>query len=211
VAAKPAFSPFEQSQKRFDEKPVGVAPVRAVAPVVAPKAVVVEPVEMKVPVVEVQRSAAPVRPVEVTPAPVVVAAPQVVVAGSAAEFQRVAIEALQRVARQETAADALEDATWTVEGDEIRVQMEVSKTMLPMVVNAEAEKVVRAALRESGSGALKLVLLPGSGATSAAAKKPRAATSGSMQAKALEHPIVQQAQRLFDAEIRTVIDLREGE
>jgi DNA polymerase-3 subunit gamma/tau len=79
-----------------------------------------------------------------------------------------------------------------------------------MVVNPEAEKIVRLALREAGAGALKLVLLPGT-ANSAAAKKPRAAKSGSVQAKAMEHPIVQQAQKLFDAEIRNVIDLREGD
>ena len=111
---------------------------------------------------------------------------------------------------QGSAADALADAEWTVEGGELRVQTELSKTMLPMVINPEAEKIVRAALREAGAGALKLVLLPGA-ATAAAAKKPRAAKSGSVQAKAMEHPIVQQAQKLFDAEIRNVIDLREGE
>jgi DNA polymerase-3 subunit gamma/tau len=111
---------------------------------------------------------------------------------------------------QGSAADALADAEWVVEGNELRVQTELSKTMLPMVINPEAEKIVRAALRDAGVGALKLMLLPGV-ATTAAAKKPRAAKSGSAQAKAMEHPVVQQAQKLFDAEIRNVIDLREGE
>jgi DNA polymerase-3 subunit gamma/tau len=32
-----------------------------------------------------------------------------------------------------------------------------------------------------------------------------------VQAKAMEHPMVQQAQKLFSAEIQTVIDLREGD
>jgi DNA polymerase-3 subunit gamma/tau len=128
----------------------------------------------------------------------------------AAELQRVATEALAAAKSQGSAADALADAEWSIEGSELRVQTELSKTMLPMVVNAEAEKVVRAALREAGAAALKLVLLPGA-AKAAAAKKPRAAKSGSAQAKAMEHPIVQQAQKLFDAEIRNVIDLREGE
>jgi DNA polymerase III subunit gamma/tau len=83
--------------------------------------------------------------------------------------------------------------------------------MLPMVVNAEAEKIVRAALGESGAGALKLVLLPGSGVAAAVAKKPRVAKSGSAEDLAAKHPIVQQAQRLFNAEIRNVIDLRDTE
>lgn len=225
AAVKPTFSPFEQSRKRFDEKPLEPAPVTMVAPVarvVATDAVTPEApqaIERVVENVESSQSGVPgdlasVNAVEGSSAP----GPSVASADdsssgsstSAAALQKVAIEALQSAARQETAAEALEDAVWSVEAGEIRVQTEISKTMLPTVVNAEAEKIVRTALREGGAGALKLVLLPGT-ATAAAAKKPRAVKSGSMQAKALEHPVVQQAQRLFGAEIRTVIDLREGE
>jgi len=97
-----------------------------------------------------------------------------------------------------------------VTDDEIRVQTDLSKTMLPMVVNSEAEKLVKNALRDAGAGALKLVLLPGT-KSAAATKKPRVAKSGSAQAKAMEHPIVQRAQTLFNAEIRSVIDLRDNE
>lgn len=126
------------------------------------------------------------------------------------DLQRIAVEALSGAKSQSSAADALADAEWTVVGDEIRVQTQLSKTMLPMVVNPEAEKIVRGALRSSGLGQLKLVLLPGGGAV-AAAKKPRAPKSGSVQAKAMDHPVVQQAQRLFNAEIRNVIDLRDND
>ena len=69
---------------------------------------------------------------------------------------------------QDTAADALGDAEWVVAGGEVRVQTELSKTMLPMVINAEAEKLIKAALRDAGAGALKLVLLPGVKAATAA-------------------------------------------
>jgi len=41
-------------------------------------------------------------------------------------------------------------------------------------------------------------------------KRPDSGKSGSAQAKAEQHPIVQQAQRLFHAEIQSVIDLTEG-
>jgi DNA polymerase-3 subunit gamma/tau len=78
------------------------------------------------------------------------------------------------------------------------------------VINADAEKVIRSTLKESGAGALKLVLLPGV-KSATEKKKPKAVRSGSAQAKAMEHPIVQRAQTLFNAEIRSVIDLREGE
>jgi DNA polymerase-3 subunit gamma/tau len=139
--------------------------------------------------------------------PIAVAEPT---ARSADDLQKAAVEALESAGRQTTAADAFADATWTIEGDELRVQMLVSKTMLPMVVNADAEKIVRAALREHGAGTLRLTLLPGT-AEMAEAKKPRAAKAGSAADLAAKHPVVQQAQKLFNAEIRNVIDLRDSE
>jgi DNA polymerase-3 subunit gamma/tau len=129
---------------------------------------------------------------------------------SAEELQRVAVDALLAAKSQATPADALADSEWTVTEGEIRVQTELSKTMLPLVINPDVEKLVKAALRDSGAGALKLVLLPGV-KNAASTKKPRAAKSGSVQAKAMEHPIVQRAQTLFNAEIRNVIDLRDND
>jgi DNA polymerase-3 subunit gamma/tau len=128
----------------------------------------------------------------------------------AAALQAAAVDALSKAKNQATPADALADAVWTVTDGEVHVQTELSKTMLSMVINSEAEKLVKNALREAGAGALKLVLLPGV-KTATAPKKPRTAKSGSAQAKAMEHPIVQRAQTLFNAEIRTVIDLRDGD
>ena len=232
VAAKPSFSPFEQSKKRFDEKVPGAA-IKIAEPVTAPRAVVVTPVELKVQVIETPRAMVAVSEA-VQPAVVVAVAememepeleseigaetkpvavmPPVEAGSLAIELQRVAVEALQAAPLQRTAADALDDAEWTVVGSELRIQMQVSKTMLPTVINAEAEKILRAAVREHGGGALKVVLLPiASGATAAAAKKPRAAKSGSVEEMAAKHPVVQEAQRLFGAEIRNVIDLRDSD
>ncbi|WP_260738736.1 DNA polymerase III subunit gamma/tau [Tunturiibacter lichenicola] len=240
VVSAPAFSPFEkdQSRNRFDEKAVVAAPiVAAVVPIAPPMPVpvavptpvpLVAPAEMVLTegdaigaaLVEVgdRAEAADALPVfeerkggvieklaassslDVQPSSL----------HSAEELQRVAVDALSAAKNQDTPADAMADAEWTVAGGEIRVQTELSKTMLPMVINAEAEKLVKNALREAGVGALKLVLLPGS-KTAASAKKPRAAKSGSAQAKAMEHPVVQRAQTLFNAEIRSVIDLRDND
>ena len=127
-----------------------------------------------------------------------------------AELQRAVVEALQAAPKQGTAADTFDDAAWAVEGGELRVQMQVSKAMLPVVVNAEADKIVRATLRERGAGGLKVVLLPGT-ETTTVEKKPRTVKSGSAADLAAKHPVVQQAQKLFNAEIRNVIDLRDGE
>jgi DNA polymerase III subunit gamma/tau len=208
VTAKPSFSPFEQSKKRFDE-PVAQAAVKVTDSVgftmaaSADSSPVIPPPIM--PVVELPK---PVAPVAEVVKPVEAAA---VASQDAAALQKAVVEALHGAGKQGTAADAFDEAEWTVEGGELRVQMQVSKAMLPMVVNPEAEKIARAALRESGAAALKLVLLPGSGAPAAAAKKPRAAKVGSAEDLAAKHPVVQEAQRLFNAEIRNVIDLRDSE
>jgi DNA polymerase-3 subunit gamma/tau len=141
------------------------------------------------------------------------AAPASAAAGAggvdAAGLQRAAVEALSSAASQGSASDALADAEWTVLNGEVRIQTELSKTMLPVVVNAEAEKILRAAVVERAPG-LRVTLLPGA-AKVAAAKKPRVARAGSAQAKAMEHPVVREAQRLFQAEIRNVIDLSDHE
>jgi DNA polymerase III subunit gamma/tau len=222
VSTKPAFSPFEadKSRRRFE----GVEAEKVVAPVAIPAAVyppegvvetapvaVAEPSVVAVAAEMLGMGSAPVEVLEPESlAPVQPSKLEATSAYSADALQRAAVEALTNAKGQDSAADALDDAEWMIDGSEVRAQTGVSKTMLPMVVNPEAEKIVKAALRDAGAGALKLVLLPGS-AAAAAAKKPRAAKSGSAQAKALEHPVVQQAQKLFQAEIRTVIDLRDND
>ncbi|MDQ2833634.1 MAG: DNA polymerase III subunit gamma/tau [Acidobacteriota bacterium] len=130
--------------------------------------------------------------------------------GSAEALQKAAVEALLAAKGQDTPADVLADAEWVVGEGEVRVQTEVSKTMLPVVIHAEAEKIVKEALRGAGAGGLKLVLVPGV-KKAATEKKARAPRSGSAQAKAMQHPIVQRAQTLFNAEVRSVVDLREND
>ncbi len=125
-------------------------------------------------------------------------------------LKQAAATALSSARSQGSAADALEDAEWTIDHQSLRIQTAVSPTMLPMVINADAEKLVRAALRDAGLAAIKVEFLPGKPGAPAEPKRPRRSSSGSAQAKAEQHPIVQQAQKLFHAEIRKVIDLTEG-
>jgi DNA polymerase III subunit gamma/tau len=221
---RPAFSPFEAAQSR--KVPSDAIAPKEVLPSGPGKSVTDQPSQVvsvisvaeDVPVAEITPvevaadllglGAIPVAAVEPEAEP---AAANAAAAGqSAEELQRAATEALMNAKSQGSAADALADADWSIENGEIRVQTELSKTMLPMVINPEADKIVRTALRSAGAGALKLVLLPGA-ANASATKKPRPARTGSVQDKAMEHPVVQQAQRLFNAEIRNVIDLREND
>jgi DNA polymerase III subunit gamma/tau len=217
VEAKSAFSPFEQDKGRRRVETVEVVPVVAVPPVAAP-APVIKPVETVMtasePVASAAAPAVSTAPVTVAAAPVAeeikVATLSLSSSQDADALQKAAVAALISAKSQETAADAMADAEWVVADGEIRVQTEISKTMLPMVINAEAEKLIRGALRDAGVSALKLVLLPGV-KNAASAKKPKAVKSGSAQALAMEHPIVQRAQTLFNAEIQSVIDLRDGD
>jgi DNA polymerase-3 subunit gamma/tau len=190
--AKPAFSPFEQDKNR--RKYDGIQGGMSVSPVVATQPMIQTEATDRVP--------EPVAVMPPAPAPVLVP-PPVPATGDASELQRLVVEALS-AARQNSAADAMGDATWTIANGEASVQTDISNTMLPHVMNPEAEKVARAALRSAG--VMKFTLLAGA-AKPVADKKPRVARSGSAQAKAMEHPMVQQAQKLFDAEIQTVIDL----
>jgi DNA polymerase-3 subunit gamma/tau len=215
AGGKPAFSPFEQdkSRRRFDERgsaAVAIAqPVPLAAPMSIPSPVLVSsplatPEEMvltdgdgrEADLVEVQETST--------------SDLQLYSLHSAEVLQQAAVDALTGAKNQDTAADAMADAEWVVTESDVRVQTELSTTMLPMVVNGEAEKLIRGALRDAGAGNLKLTLVPGV-KTASAPKKPRAAKSGSAQAKAMDHPIVQRAQTLFNAEIRSVIDLRDND
>jgi len=126
-----------------------------------------------------------------------------------ADLQRSAVDALMAAGSQASAADAIADAEWKFEDGTLQIQTTLSKIMLPTVVNPEAERILRAAVVARVPGT-RLTLVPGSKAK-AAENKPRAPRSGSVQAKALDHPIVKEAQRLFHAEVRNVIDLRKSE
>ncbi len=233
--AKPAFSPFEadKNRRKYDgiQGGMSVSPVvatqttvqagatvrvaetvRATAPpapmlvptpieVVAPM-VLPPPIEITAPVA-VPKVAARVEEEPELLTPIEVAAPTTSdEAGSA--LQKLVIEALT-AAKQGSAAEALEEATFNIVGSELRIQTELSATMLPVVINPDADKIVRGAIR--GSGGLKLVLLAGASRTAGSSKKPKTAKTGSAEAKASEHPMVKAAQKLFDAEIQTVIDL----
>ena len=130
--------------------------------------------------------------------------------GASADLQAAVVAALMNTKGQTSAAEQLEEATWTLDGNTLQVQTTLSKTMLPVLVNAEADKIIRFTLREHGPAGLAFKLLPGTPTTNgAAAKKSRPAQAGSAAELAENHPLVQEARRLFSADISNVIDLRE--
>jgi len=143
----------------------------------------------------------------------VLTGPQLVVTHSAAELdlavlQAACVAALTAVKGQQSASEQVHDSTFTLDGEMLRIQTTLPPTMLPVVLNAEAERILKATLR-AAAPSLKLTLLAGEAAPAAAAPKPpRAGAIGSATELAQNHPIVQQAMQLFSAEISNVIDLR---
>jgi DNA polymerase-3 subunit gamma/tau len=120
------------------------------------------------------------------------------------------VAALASTKGQQSASEQMEEATLSIDANTLTIQTTLSAAMLPMVLNAEAERTLKTALREAHAGYLKLILLPGVPATKSAAKRsPRTASAGSATELAENHPIVQQAKALFSAEISNVIDLRD--
>jgi DNA polymerase-3 subunit gamma/tau len=106
----------------------------------------------------------------------------------------------------ETASALLRAGQWSLTGDTITVAVAVRKTMLSLTMNPEAERIARTALQTAGVGA-KLVVVPGDGSVSPSAA-PLAVGNSTIQSQALENPLVKQAQELFRAEVRSILDLR---
>ena len=76
-------------------------------------------------------------------------------------------------------------------------------------MNGEAEKIVRGALH-AGGWKQKLSVVSGDRNGEASDRKstpPRTGLAGSAHDRAPKHPLVQQARELFQAEVRSVLDL----
>jgi DNA polymerase-3 subunit gamma/tau len=127
-----------------------------------------------------------------------------------AALQGAMVSALAAAKGQQSASEQIEDSTLTFNADTLTIQTTCSKTMLPVLINAEAEKILKTTLRSANAGALKLILLPAASAAPAQApKKTRTAALGSAAELAERHPIVQQAKKLFSADISNIVDLRD--
>ena len=107
-----------------------------------------------------------------------------------------------------TAASLLAAGRWKLEDDgAIQVEVGVKKTMLGLTMNGEAWKIVREALRLAGA-TQRMTVIPGE-SVEAANGPTRSRSRDNIEAVALGNPLVRQAQELFHAEVRSVLDLRD--
>ena len=109
-----------------------------------------------------------------------------------------------------TAATLIGAGIWTETPEAILVEVAAKKVMLGLTINADADKIARAAMRPfAGQPPRAIQWLPSENGTRQKAAADRPAPVGSVQAAALENPLVQQAKELFGAEVRSVVDLRD--
>lgn len=107
-----------------------------------------------------------------------------------------------------SAAQLLGAGTWSLDSSAVRVAVPgMGKKMLSLTVNAAAEKIIRTELLKLGGPTRFLV--SGDGAAAPSAVAAPVVVSGSVQEAALAHPLVKRAQEIFNAEVRSVVDLRQ--
>ncbi len=105
-----------------------------------------------------------------------------------------------------TASQLISTARFTLESTNLRIEVPgMGKKMLALTVNAAAEKIIKQEVQRLG-GPARFMVIPGEGV--AATSTVTAPIAGSIQEAALEHPMVQKAKEIFNAEVRSVVDLR---
>jgi DNA polymerase-3 subunit gamma/tau len=124
------------------------------------------------------------------------------------EHVREAIVAALAGGGHSSASQLLGAGAWTLDNGAVRVSVPaMGKKMLSLTVNAAAEKLIRLELQRMGGPARFLVSTGAGTATTEVA--PPIVPVGSVQEAALAHPLVQRAQEIFKAEVRSVVDLRQ--
>jgi DNA polymerase-3 subunit gamma/tau len=128
--------------------------------------------------------------------------------GLAVEHVREVIVAALATAGHSSAAQLLGSGTWALDIAAVRVAVPgMGKRMLSLTVNAAAEKLIRLELQRLGAPA-RFLVSAGSEAAPAVVT-PSVVAAGSVQEAALAHPLVKRAQEIFNAEVRSVVDLRQ--
>ena len=108
-----------------------------------------------------------------------------------------------------TASTLLGSGTWTQEGTALRIEVAgMSKKMITLTVNTAAERIIRQELQKLGAPTRFMVVPGAAGAASSGGHTMAAAPAGSVQEAALANPLVKSARSIFEAEVRSVVDLR---
>ncbi|KAA6464455.1 DNA polymerase III subunit gamma/tau [Acidobacteria bacterium AB60] len=107
-----------------------------------------------------------------------------------------------------SASTLLASGNWILDVASLRIEVAgLGKKMLSLTVNPAAEKIIRQELARLG-GPARFMVVPGEGAPGGAPQMAAAPLAGSIQEEAMKNPLVQRAKEIFNAEVRSVVDLR---
>jgi DNA polymerase-3 subunit gamma/tau len=108
-----------------------------------------------------------------------------------------------------TASTLLGSGTWTQEGSSLRIEVAgMGKKMIALTVNTAAERIIRQELQKLGAPTRFMVVPGAAGAAPSGGHAMAAAPAGSVPEAALANPLVKSARTIFEAEVRSVVDLR---
>jgi DNA polymerase-3 subunit gamma/tau len=221
--AAPSISPFASSSQRTEipiarparefptasteQEPIAVTPISPITVTLQPESAtngalaLAEPIAAEQLIIE----SGP----QIVPAPANAAAPPPGGPGDdATDAIRSAVVQSLHDGGHATAAVLIEDGKWNVEGSAVRIEVNAKPTMIRITFNAAAEKLIRQGLTQAGAPS-RFMIVPGEGLGSTGSSAKSRAPLGSIENEARTNPLVVQAQALFNAEIITVIDLRE--
>ena len=106
-----------------------------------------------------------------------------------------------------SASQLLLGALWQLDVSSLRIEVAgLGKKMLSLTINAAADKIIKQQLQRLG-GPSRFTVVPGEGAANAS-RADAPVIAGSIQEEALQNPLVQRAKEIFNAEVRSVVDLR---
>ena len=128
------------------------------------------------------------------------------------ESFRAAISQAMIQAGHETAGYLLEAGTWEWNGNELRIRVGASKTLIDLMYTTQAQQIVRDSFRQiAGPGHTVRVEPDDSSATNGGKPREKPAPVATVEgsARPQDHPLVRHAQQLFSAEIRSVVSLRD--
>ena len=107
-----------------------------------------------------------------------------------------------------SASQLLGSGNWILDVSSLRIEVAgMGKKMLSLTVNAAAEKIIRQELARLG-GPARFMVVPGESGGTGAGAVMAMPMAGSIQEEALKNPMVQRAKEIFNAEVRSVVDLR---
>ena len=131
--------------------------------------------------------------------------PQSAAAASAGDVRGSVLTALAD-AGQRMLSTMLESGEWQVEGNDLRIKVASSATVIEMSLGADAKRLITATASGVLGRPVRLRVVPGG--VPQTAPPHSASTNGSGRGRAEQDPVVNRMREKFGAEIRTIIDYK---